>query len=84
MERVNRLILPIGLPIVVAAGLLLPSIGTSVGGLRIGPLSFSDLCVIAIFFVNGLQIRLAGARDAALLRAVAKRWGPKLALASVG
>ncbi len=39
-------------------------------GSSVGPASFTDVCVIIIFFVMGLQIRLTGVRERALLRAV--------------
>ncbi len=79
--QLNRLLLPVGLPVVIAFGLALPGIGTAVGGLALGPTSFSDWCVIAIFLVIGLQTRLAGARDSALLRAAAAVLAINLVLA---
>lgn len=63
--------MPVGLPLVVMFGLLLPSVGQRVGAATLGPLEFTDACIVAIFLVNGMQVRLAGANDRALLRALA-------------
>lgn len=78
---VNRVILPAGLPVVILIGMLAPSFGSAAGDLRLGPIAFTDWCVITIFFVNGLQIRLAGARDRALVRAIPLVMGINLVLA---
>ena len=83
LARVNRLILPVGLIVVVTAGLVAPAVGESVGAARFGGASFSDVCIITVFFVNGLQTRLTGARDPALLRAIAPVAGINLLLAPV-
>lgn len=83
VPRVNRLLLLIGLPVVIVVGLALPGLGQSVGAMSIGPLSFSDLCVIAIFLVSGLQVRLTGVRDPALVRALGLVLGINLLLAPI-
>ena len=81
MDQVNRLLLPIGLPIVLVLGIAWPSPGSSVGAWSVGPLTFSDAAVVLIFFINGLQMRFAGAREPALLRAIAWVLGINLLLA---
>lgn len=53
----------------------------ALGRLGVGSLSFSDLSVIVIFFVNGLQIRFTGARDRDLLRAIVIVLGLNLVVA---
>lgn len=75
------MLLPVGLPLVLLLGILWPQPGAAVGGWAFGPLTFSDAAVVLIFFVNGLQMRFAGARDPALLRAIAWVLGINLVLA---
>lgn len=81
MARFNRLILPVGLPLAVLVGLLLPELGRTAGSLGAGPLTFSDIAIIVIFFINGLQTRLAGVKDRHLVRAALLVLGINLLLA---
>jgi sodium/bile acid cotransporter 7 len=83
VAQVNRLILPVGLPVVIGVGLLFPGLGAAADRLAVGPVSFTDWCIIIIFFVNGLQIRFTGARDRALLRAIPTVLAINLVLAPV-
>jgi sodium/bile acid cotransporter 7 len=81
VAQVNRLILPAGLPLAIGVGLLLPGLGSAAAGVGLGPVSFTDWCIITIFFINGLQIRFTGAKDRALFRAVPTVLGINLILA---
>lgn len=83
MAQVNRLILPAGLPLVIGVGLALPWLGTAAEGLATGAVTFTDWCIIIIFFINGLQLRLAGARDRSLGRAILTVLSINLVLAPV-
>ena len=71
VERAQRLILPIGLPLALVLALLLPAPGQALGGIGVGPLSWSMLSVAVIFLINGLEIRFAGIDDPALARSAA-------------
>ena len=81
IARANRLILPIGLPLVMLFGVFLPAPGAALDQARPLGISVSDLCVLTIFFVNGLNMRLSGTRDRQLLRALLLVLGINLILA---
>jgi len=71
VKRVQQLILPVGLPIVMALGIFFSGPGIAMGDVHIGPVYFNDLMVILIFLVNGHQMRFTGIGDRSLMRALA-------------
>lgn len=81
MTRANRLLLPIGLPVVLLLGLLLPSTGSALDSVSLAGVRVADLCVVLIFGINGLQMRLTGVADPRLLRALMLVMGINLVLA---
>jgi sodium/bile acid cotransporter 7 len=83
VARSNRLLLPVGLPLAVAVGLLLPAAGSALGGVRVGSFSWNDIAVVIIFLVVGLTTELASGHDRSLLAAGVKVLAVNLVLAPV-
>lgn len=70
MRRANRIVLPVGMLAALVVALGWPQPGAALGGVSVVGLGWSDISVIVIFLINGLQMRFTAVRDPRVLRAV--------------
>jgi predicted Na+-dependent transporter len=70
-QRVSRLILPVGIVVALALGLLLPAPGEWLASLGYGPADVTSVSVVLIFLISGVAIHGAAVQRSGLPRTAA-------------
>lgn len=67
-QRLSGWILPIGLMVALTLALLVPSVGTAVGSVSLGPLNWASGSVVLIFLISGYAINPSSAARGGLAK----------------